>query len=229
MTTIGGAVLKSTTSAGSLVLVLSTFLTQGASGATILTNLAAPANGVQSISGGSEAAIGFTMGTISMNLADAQFTLFNGVNGPNGAPVAGSALNVGIFANGGGQPSGSALVTLTVPGTIGTGSGTYIATPSSSFLLAAGTTYWLLLNDPNSNDTLSWQATNTAPSAPGPPPPAATFAGAEAGPPFSPSGSFLVQIDANPVTSGAAPEPATLFLFAGGFLGLTIRRLRSGV
>src|SRR4051794_36598699 len=86
----------------------------------IISNLAQPANGLNSISGGTAVAVGFTMSPgPTFDLTQAMFTLFNGVNGPNGTPVPGSALNVGLFANNGGVPAGSALVTLTVAGTIG--------------------------------------------------------------------------------------------------------------
>jgi hypothetical protein len=197
----------------------------------IISNLAQPPNGLNSISGGTVVAVGFTMNAgPAFNLTDAMFTLFNGVNGPNGTPVPGSVLNVGLFADSGGVPTGSALVTLTVPGTIGTGGGTYTATPNSAFQLLPSTSYWLILNDPNSNDTLAWGATNFAATGS-----LATDKGIAGGTMTSPTqvlgftaqaGHLFYEIDATVAVTTAAPEPGTLLLMAGALAAVVSRRRR---
>lgn len=197
----------------------------------IISNIAQPPNGLNSVSGGTAVAVGFTMNAGSkFDLTDAIFTLFNGVNGPNGTPVPGSALNVGLFADSGGVPTGSALVTLTVPGTIGAGGGTYTATPNSAFQLLPSTTYWLILNDPNQSATLAWGATNFTASGS-----FATDNGIAGGTMSSPTqvfgftasgGHLFYEIDATVAVTTAAPEPGTLLLMAGALAAVRYRRRR---
>jgi hypothetical protein len=197
----------------------------------IISNLAQPPNGLNSISGGSVVAVGFTVDPgPKFDLTQAMFTLFNGVNGPNGTPVPGSALNVGLFANSGGVPTGSALVTLSVAGTIGAGGGTYTATPNSAFQLLPSTTYWMILNDPNQNDTLAWGATNFAATGS-----SATDNGIANGSMTSPTqvlgftaqaGHLFYEIDATVAVTTAAPEPGTLLLMAGAVAAVVCRRRR---
>ena len=218
------------------LLVLGAMLHSAAVGATILTNIGATPNGDASISGNTGTAIGFTINPgADLNLVDAMFTLFNGINGSPAAPIdlATSPLGVGIYADSGGQPNGSALVTLSLStGTIAGGEGTYTATPNSPFVLSGGTTYWLVLNDHDNSLLLDWEGTATLPTTSG-----ATYAGAAQGTMNSATqvsngsfsvaaNGFLVQLDADPVPTGGAPEPGSMFLLAGGILGLSLRRLR---
>jgi len=208
---------------------------QGAAyGTTLATNIGSPPNGDSFIDGINGAAEGFTITGSNWNLTDAIFTLFDGING-SPAPaidVTTSPFAVGLYADSGGQPNGSALVILTLTtNTIAGGLGTYTATPGSPFELLAGTTYWLVLNDHDPSLLLTWRTTSSAPTTDG-----ATYDGGVTGGmtsstqvsngTFVTAGTHMFQIDADPVTSGGAPEPGTLFLLGGGLLGLSRRRVR---
>jgi hypothetical protein len=193
--------------------------------ASILSDLSSTRNGSASVSGGSVTGQGFTVNPgQSYRLDGVQFALEN----HGTSSIAGNLLNVGLVANSGGLPTGNALLTLSVSGSIpatGTGITVVTATPDSNFILAPSTTYWLLLSAPTLND-LSWAgvlnggifvsngATHFG-GVQGSFGPGGQLGGA------SPLGPLMYEIDATPIT--AAPEPSAAALVLLGLAGLAVR------
>lgn len=212
--------------------LLTAFLSSPLWAGSIISNIGSPIGGQTNIFGAQAVTAGFTMNAGSNFSLDAIQVTFNN---NSGSAIAGSLVNAGLFADSAGNPTGSALVSLTF-GTIAAGTGfTVTATPNSPFTLTAGTTYWLVLNSPTTNNGPLWDnaANNTAATGTG-----ATFAGAGVGSMTSPtqintfnaspSGApFLFEVDATVATASATPEPASLALVAVA-LGLSaFRRRRS--
>jgi hypothetical protein len=220
------------------LLVLGALMLHAAFGATIVTDFYCPANqtttlcssnGNSLISGNTGGAVGFTINAgADFNLTDAMFTLFNGANSP-GSPIPASDLGVGLYADSGGQPNGSALVTMSLTiSTIAGGFGTYTANPDSPFVLLGGTTYWLALNDHNPDAALNWRTVSGATTTSN----GATYIGSEQGIMTSKTrvsnGTFvsstpdLFAIDATRVVVGTIPEPGTVLLVALGLCGVSL-------
>lgn len=213
-----------------LTVVSATLFGVSAWGGVIITNITGNLNGISSISGVAAGAVGFTMdaGT-NYNLTGVSFALFNGEN----SALPGSGLNIGLFGDGGNKPVGSALTTFSLSGNIVVGDGVYSVTPNSPFQLNASTTYWLIWNDPSASSLNLRGTLNSNPSGP-----AATDAGESGGSmtsatqvgSFSPSSGQTIlryEVDGDPVTTSATPEPAT-FCLVGGALALAgmLRRRR---
>jgi hypothetical protein len=207
-------------------------LGSAAFGGVIISNTPKTLNGNSTITGTSAFAVGFTMNAgTNYTVDDVIVDLTN----QGTAAIPGSHLNIGLFANNSGAPTGSALVTFTLSGNINAGNADYTATPNSSFQLQASTTYWLVLNDPTSADALVWVgALNSNPSGP-----AAADAGDANGSMTSATQVntffhnenatiFQYQIDGTAVTAGATPEPGTMLLAGAALVGLVaIRRARA--
>jgi hypothetical protein len=195
-------------------------------GAAIISNMGQGNTGTASISGGTASAEGFTINAgTNYTLDAAMFALLNG----DATALPSSGLNIGLFADAGGKPGGSALVTFSLPGSIVSGDASYSATPNSAFQLAASTTYWLILNDPTASN-LNWRISSPAATGSG-----ATDAGFTQGTmtsatqvsSFSPaacSSRLKFEIDATPVVASGVPEPSTLLFAATALCGFAIRR-----
>jgi len=150
----------------------------------------------------------------------------------SGTAITGSELNLGIFADSAGLPSGIALTTLSIGVTISNGAQiTYTATPGSAFTLLANTSYWLVLNDPNSSRLVSWDTASGNVFATGT---GATDQGVDSGTMSSPTqiGTFakavlppmMYEIDGTAVVTSPTPEPSSFVLAGLGLAAAAMRR-----
>lgn len=163
-------------------------------------------------------AVGLTMGASGMNFLSLDALISN--------PSPASQLSGGIYSNVGGNPG--ALLSGFTPVDIADGFGPAEVTlvSASAFELAANTSYWFVLDGPDTANSLLWQtlAPNTAPTATG-----VTYDGyrfsSNGGTSWTASGLLNgVRINAAPLAH--VPEPGSLALLVGslGLMFLTRRR-----
>jgi hypothetical protein len=237
MNIIGGAVARWTRlpMLGAMGLMLAGTASWGT---TIITDLPpnSSPNGQASIAGSNANAQGFTTDANSYTLTDVQVMLIN----TSGSTLAENTLTIDLFADGGGQPTGSALVSFTgsASNSFGTGTGTYtIAAPS--FTLDASTTYWVVFNaaalSGTDLETVGTLNNGTFVSN------GATPAGSETASNFTGSGTAswsanglnqMYAVDATLVVetppSTGTPEPSTIAYLVGGIAALGAARKRFG-
>jgi hypothetical protein len=122
---------------------------------------------------------------------------------------------VEIYSDAGGVP-GASLTTLVNPGSFGLGIADYSFTPSGSFTLEAGQSYWVVAS--STLGTYSWKASSPSETPTG----LATHLGATFGayPPSSSSGILTTYF----VDATVVPAPGSLALL--GLAGLAARRRR---
>lgn len=205
-------------------------------GATIITNLPpnSSPNGQASIAGSNANAQGFTTDANSYTLTDVQVMLINA----SGSTLAQNTLMIDLFADGGGHPTGNALVSFTgsAGNSFATGVGTYaIAAPS--FALNPSTTYWVVFNAPTlPSSTLETVGTlnNGTFVSNGATPAGSTSAGDFTGSgaaSWAPNGlnqMYAVDATLGAPPSTATPEPSTTAYLVGGIAALGVARKRFG-
>jgi hypothetical protein len=191
---------------------------------TLITSYPNGDGGAFSIAGqfGQSVAAGFTMGggpDFSLDSATLRLS-FVGI-----ASFPGNVLQVSLYGDSGGNPSGPALVAFTPPaGTLSApganGFTDYTLLPASSFTLQAGTTYWLVVTSDTGGNLGAASASTAATGS------AATDAGFRTGPGSPPStvssSHLLYEIDGTAITAptGDAPEPLTAGLAGVGILAI---------
>jgi hypothetical protein len=159
-------------------------------------------------------AVGLTMGSSAMEF-DSMVALIS-----NGTPA--STLSGGIFSNVGGNP-GLLLAAFTdVPVAASAAVSQVAVTTAAPFTLQANTSYWFVLDGPNTTNSLLWNSItpNTAPTAVV----GVTFLGYR----FSSNNNvtWANSTTFNGVTINAiVPEPGTITVLAGSIL-LVLRRRR---
>ncbi|MEP7365047.1 MAG: choice-of-anchor R domain-containing protein [Acidobacteriota bacterium] len=201
--------------------------------AIIIGNLGDAANGTSALNSNvdAELAAGFTMGATSMTITQAQASMLTvGISS-----FSESVVSANLYSDSAGDPSALLLsFSVSAPGGI-IQNNVITLTPASSFILAAGTTYWLVLGTDASlgqSGNLAWKSSaNPAAGAF-----ATSFGYKRSGgsPPTTNlnNGNFIYQIDGDAVTTGdpdggsGVPEPGTLGLFSLGSVGLLLLRRR---
>jgi hypothetical protein len=173
--------------------------------ADLIGNLQSSYNNDSNIGQGLTAAMGFTMGSSSYSLTDAQVVLTLQAVTSN-PPSLSNAPLLQLWSDVSGAP-GAALLTFTAPTLTNGTAQTFTFTPSSSFSLQANTSYFLYLTSSNSGGAyFQWLADNpgVTPTGPG-----ATFLSSTT----SVDNSFQIdgQIQSDVVV---VPEPSSLFAVA---------------